>query len=193
MQYETEFTKSHYEKIKKVVSIWICMNPPKKYENTINVYSVKEKNLVGNRLEKTEDYDLLTVIMIYLGKEEGSTGVLKLLEVLFSPEKDAEEKKRVLREDFSIAMTKRIESEVSEMCNLSKGVEELGISKGITIGRTEGITIGRTEGVTIGIARDIRNLMDNEGWTVERAMSALRVSKEEKDSVLEELNKQMNN
>ncbi|MCD8019607.1 MAG: hypothetical protein LUF92_08525, partial [Clostridiales bacterium] len=148
------------------------------------VYSVKEKNLIGNRLEKTEDYDLLTVIMIYLGKEEESTGVLRLLEVLFSPEKDAEEKKRVLQEDFSIAMTKRIENEVSEMCNLSKGVEELGISKGITIGRTEGIAIGRIK----GIARDIRRLMENEGWTVERAMSALRVSKEEKDSVLEELN-----
>ena len=27
-QYGTVFTKSHYEKIKKVYSIWICTNPP---------------------------------------------------------------------------------------------------------------------------------------------------------------------
>lgn len=28
-QYGTEFTGAHYEKIKKVYSIWVCMNPPK--------------------------------------------------------------------------------------------------------------------------------------------------------------------
>ena len=28
-QYGTEFTGSHYEQIKKVYSIWICINPPR--------------------------------------------------------------------------------------------------------------------------------------------------------------------
>ena len=33
-QYGREFTGSHYEKLKKVYSIWICMNPPKNAEDT---------------------------------------------------------------------------------------------------------------------------------------------------------------
>ena len=36
-QYGTEFTDSHYEKIKKVYSIWICMNPPEKRQNSITL------------------------------------------------------------------------------------------------------------------------------------------------------------
>lgn len=40
-----------------------------------------------------------------------------------------------MEEDFNIKMTQKLESEVSLMCNLSKGVEEKGIQKG----RQEGI------------------------------------------------------
>ena len=35
-QYGREFTGPNYGKLKKVYSIWICMNPPKGKENTIN-------------------------------------------------------------------------------------------------------------------------------------------------------------
>ena len=28
-QYGTEFEKSHYEKIRKVCSVWVCLHPPK--------------------------------------------------------------------------------------------------------------------------------------------------------------------
>ena len=39
-QYGTIFINSHYEKIQKVYSIWICFNPPEKRKNSINIYSV---------------------------------------------------------------------------------------------------------------------------------------------------------
>ena len=44
-QYGREFTDSHYEKIKKVYSIWICVNPPKNRENTITRYRPVEEHL----------------------------------------------------------------------------------------------------------------------------------------------------
>ena len=69
-QYGTEFTKSHYENIKKVYSIWICMNPPKKRENSITRYFLAEENLTGSVKERKSNYDLMTIIMICLGKEE---------------------------------------------------------------------------------------------------------------------------
>ena len=51
-QYGTEFTNSHYEKIKKVYSIFICMNPPNYRKNTINQYSIKEEKMIGKFSEQ---------------------------------------------------------------------------------------------------------------------------------------------
>ena len=135
-QYGTEFTNSHYENIKKVYSIWICMNPPKSRENSITRYYIAEENLVGSVKERKADYDLMAAVMICLGKEgDSGTDLLKLLNVLLSTETGSQDKCQILEEDFHIRMTLALESEVSLMCNLSKGVEEKGIQKG----RQEGI------------------------------------------------------
>lgn len=56
------FTKSHFEKIRKVCSIWIQMNVDEDVANTITEYSIAEKNIVGNVKEKKTDYDLLSVV-----------------------------------------------------------------------------------------------------------------------------------
>ena len=136
-QYGTEFANSHYENIKKVYSIWICMNPPKGRENSITRYYIAEENLVGSVKERKADYDLMAAVMICLGKEENSnTDVLKLLNVLLSTETEAKDKCQILEEDFHIKMSETLESEVSLMCNLSKGVEEKGIQKGLDKGIT---------------------------------------------------------
>ena len=62
-QYGTVFTNSHYEKIKKVYNVFICINPPNYRKNTINRYSLKEENMIGNVHEKEENYDLLTNVL----------------------------------------------------------------------------------------------------------------------------------
>lgn len=169
-QYGSEFTETHYEKIKKVYSIWICPNPPQKRENTISRYCVQEENLVGQVLERKENYDLLTVVMICLGHVRGDnyTGILKLLDVLLSSEKGIEEKKKILQDDFAIAMTKILEREVSAMCNLSKGIEARGIAIGV-------------ETTTLNA---IRNLMESLKMTAEQAMEILKVSETEKDKYM---------
>ena len=92
-----------------------------------------------------------------------------MLEVLLSSNREANEKKKILQNDFSIEMTKTLEREVSIMCNLSKGVEEKGIEKGILF--------------------SIRNLMETMGWSVEEAMKGLKIPEEEKGKYLEALKK----
>ena len=67
--------------------------------------------------------------------------------MLLDSEKEAEEKKKILQDDFDIAMTKTLESEVSAMCNLSKGVEERGIA------------IGLERGIEITTINAIRNVL----------------------------------
>ncbi len=177
-QYGSEFTETHYEKIKKVYSIWICSNPPKKRENTITRYCIQEENLVGQVSEQKKNYDLLTVIMIGLGhaEDDNYTGILKLLGVLFSSEKEAGEKKKILQNDFDIAMTKTLESEVSVMCNLSKGVEERGMARGLE----QGLMRGLEQGLETATLNAIRNLMETLKMTTEQAMEALKIPEEEK-------------
>ena len=169
-QYGTEFTNSHYEKIKKVYSIFICMNPPNYRKNTINQYSIQEERLIGEFGDNVEYYDLLTGIIISLGDaDDERSGILKLLEVLLSSERSTKEKKKILQEDFGIKMTQELESEVSEMCNLSEGVEQKGIAK--------------------GIITSIRNLMESMGWSIEQAMDALQIPMEERNDYLNMLKK----
>lgn len=160
-QYGTEFTNSHYENIRKVYSIFICMNSPQYRKNTINYYSLQEQNIIGNAHEKKENYDLITAIIICLGDKnhEADFGVLKLLEVLLSSERNAEEKRHILQHDYDIPMTERIESEVSEMCNLSEGIEQRGIQK--------------------ERLNSIQNLMKNLKLPLEQAMAALGIPKDE--------------
>ena len=52
------FAKRHYEKIRKVVSIWIQMSVDQDVANTITEYSIAEKNIVCSAKGKKEDDDL---------------------------------------------------------------------------------------------------------------------------------------
>ena len=131
-QYGTIFKNFHYEKIKKVYSVWICLDPPENRKNTITSYQFKENNIVGKASENPETYDLMSAIMICLGSFENAVdnSLLKLLDVLLSNHTDADTKKKLLEEDFDIPMTEHLEGGMSEMCNLSEGVFNQGVEKG---------------------------------------------------------------
>ncbi|MCM1047446.1 MAG: hypothetical protein NC433_03380 [Clostridiales bacterium] len=163
-QYGTVFTDSHYGKLEKVYSIWICTNPPKYRKNSINLYSYKEKRLLGNVSEKRENYDLITVVMICLGDEddENCKGLIRLLSVLLSKNKSADTKKKILEEEFGIEMTKEIEKEEDEMFAYGDYIEEMGIQKGRREGRREGETMLAT----------LLNLLFAEGRTEDAKKAA---------------------
>ena len=182
-----EFTDAHYEKIKKVYSIWICLAPPKHRENTIVRYRICEENLIGETREKKENYDLLTAVMICLGgsEDEKYGGILKLLDVLLSEERRPEEKKRILKEEFDIAMTRELESEVEDMSHVLDRVAaremEKGMKEGIIKGRKEGREEGVKEGLREGVLASVTNLMETMGWTAQQAMTALKIPAGEQD------------
>ncbi len=161
-QHGREFTHSHYEKIKKVYSIFICMDASKQRKNTITRYRMTEENLVGALKEPVHHYDLLSVILLCLGdaEKEAPNKLLKLLNTLLSSETSEMEKRRVLEDDFDIPMTYELESEVSTMCNLSRGVEEKGIEK--------------------ANLTSLKNIMKNLGVSVERAMAILEIPEVER-------------
>ena len=83
-----------------------------------------------------------------------------------------------MQDDYDIQMTQTMEREVSVMCNLSKGVRE--------IGRAE----GRAEGLAERALSDLRNLMETLGLTIEQAMAALKVPEGERQKYMDLLERQ---
>ena len=199
-QYGREFTGPNYGKLKKVYSIWICMNPPKGKENTINRYRLVEEHLAGAAKEAVDHYDLLSIVMICLGDPEagGSESALRMLDVLFSDKTSLAEKKKILQEEYAIPMTQKLDQEVSSMCNLSEGVLRKGLARGRAEGmaevraegRAEGMAKGRAEGMAEGILTSIQSLMKNIHVSAAQAMVILDVPEGERQKYLDLLEKQ---
>lgn len=150
-QYGTEFRNGNYYKIKKVYSIWICTNPPEKRENTVTRYKISEENIVGKVREHIKNYDLLAAVMVCLGKEgqEENTErnpLIGMLNVLFSKNLPAEEKIKILADEFKLPMTEKLEGEMSEMCNLSKGIRQEAMEEGWQEGMRQGMQRGMEHG-----------------------------------------------
>lgn len=184
-QHGTEFANSHYEKVKKVYSIWVCMKPDKNWENTITRYSIQEENLVGDAHADIASYDLISLVMLCLGPAAGGgeADVLKLLDVLLSAEVEPRKKLQVMRDEFDIPMTQKFAEEVTEMCNLSKGVMEKGIEKGIEQGLEQGLAKGMEQGIEKGILRSVRAAMESLKVPAEQAMDILQVPSNERDTI----------
>ena len=194
-QHGTEFEKSHYEKIRKVCSVWVCLNPPGYRENTITRYQMQEEHVYGTVTEYRQHYDLMTVVMICLGEAEkqgeiedgvketdilpGKTeaarnaqaALLRLLNVLFSVSLPPEEKSRILEEEFQIPKRKEMEEEMIMMGNLGQGIEDRALARG----RREGVELGRREGVELGKIEAVKELLAS-GLDEETVIKAIKLS-----------------
>ena len=136
-QLGVEFTPKDYDKIKKVYSIWICINAPKRLQNTISSYQMSHTSLYGE-FEDHSRYDLLEAVMIRLGESGVGSQLHRMLNTLLSTELSPEEKEKVLADDFQIDSTEAMKEGLDIMCNLSLGIEEKGMAKGMAKGVAEG-------------------------------------------------------
>ena len=149
-QLDSEFTTDNYDNIKKVYSIWICMNPPKGAENSIFSYDIKENQLYGNKTEKFRS-DILSTVMVCLPKtRKKEKALVNMLKVLFDGSINVAERENILETEYDLKMSREGKEHLVKMCNLSDWIEEQaiekGIKKGIEQGREEGIEQGREEG-----------------------------------------------
>jgi hypothetical protein len=126
-QLGTEFAIPNYQNLKKVYSIWICMNAPNYIGNAISEYKIAKEDIISGIPDNVEAYDKLSVIMICLNqKKEDQTNdsFLKMMNLLLNSHISAKEKKKILQTDYHIPMTIRLGEELNFMCNLSDLLEE---------------------------------------------------------------------
>ena len=102
---------------------------------------------------------------------------------------------QILEDEYEFAHAHTMERTVSEMCNLSQGIFEEGMEKGmaqgIERGMEKGIAQGMERGIEKGIAQgmekgiergtnrerlqNIRSLMETTGWPAEQVMTAMKI------------------
>ncbi len=209
-QYGREFTHSEYQKIKKVYSIWINTGVSKEAANTINSYSIKETNILGDYKLDPAIYDIQTVITINTTSEQIEAlenNIIKLLSVLLTDNLKPDTRMRILENDFNIPMTESIESGVSDMCNLSEGIgldkyekgRAVGLAEGETRGRAAGLAEGETRGRAAGraegeargriagVLESLKALIANGNYPPEQAMNLLNVPQADRAKLLAQL------
>lgn len=129
-QKERDFENSSYDDIKRVYSIWICMNMK---ENTMSYVHLTKEDLIGS-YEWKGNLDLLNIIMIGLAKklpEHDETYELhRLLGALLSQDLTVDEKLNIIGNEYDIPIEENFRKDVSVMCDLSQGIEEKGIAIG---------------------------------------------------------------
>lgn len=132
-EFEINKAKS-YDDLKKVYSIWICMNPPAKDEDSITKYSFKQEDVFGT-YKGNARFDMATLIMIRLSNKgtESKNSLIGMLSTLLSDNLKSAEKEEKLENDYGIQMTTELKGKVIKMCNLSEIIEEKGIEKGIIL------------------------------------------------------------
>ena len=174
MQYEDQIRHSNYGNLKKVYSIWICLNAPKEERGSITEISLDKKVHVGyNRIRK-EDYDKLSVILLYLGKESEEE-ILGLLQTLLDETIQSERKLAILEEEYGIVMDDETRKEIRDMCNLGDYVENKGITKGI-------------EETTLKFIGFIQNMMKNNNMSAEEVFDMMQIPAKEREEYLTYLN-----
>lgn len=145
-QKQTEFFHSDFDNLKKVRSIWICMDNDEA-EDSIEEISLDRKTVFGNK-KNSYHADLMKGIIVNIrhGKnnsmedagKKSQNILISMLEELVS-EKDAAEKKRILADEYGMIMTSELERRIQIMCNWSESIEARGFKKGITKERIDAI------------------------------------------------------
>ena len=133
-----EFKNQHYNDMKKVYSIWICMNMK---EHSLSHIHLEEEQIIGSHKWKG-DLDLLNIIIIGIAKnlpeKEEKYELHRLLSALLSSDLEVEDKLDIMEKEYDIPLENDIRKDVKEMCNLSQGIREEAFEEGQEYGYREG-------------------------------------------------------
>ena len=161
-QKEKDFSNSNYNDIKRVYSIWVCMNMP---ENSLEHIHLVKDSLVNSHAWKGK-LDLINIVMIGLAEElpehEEKYELHRLLGALLSQNLSVNEKLNIIGNEYDIPMEEDFREDVSVMCNLSQKIKEAGIETGIEIGKKEMIVKMHSKGYTIAQIADVAGMEEKQ-------------------------------
>ena len=134
-----EFVNFNYNDIKRVYSIWICMNMS---QNCMNYIHFTQESVVGTYQWKG-DIDLANIVLIGLAEDlpekEERYELHRLLGALLSAKLNVDEKFDIIGNEFDIPLESDIRKDVNDMCNLSQEIKEQAYAEGAENGIAKGV------------------------------------------------------
>ena len=123
-QKERDFAGTNFNDIRRVFSIWVCMNMD---ENSMDYIHLTDDKLLGSYPWKGR-LDLLNIVLIGISNElpehDEKYELHRLLSTLLSAELTVDEKLGIIKTEYSIPVDDKLRKDVSAMCNLSQGIRE---------------------------------------------------------------------
>ena len=159
-QKERDFVNTNYDEIKRVYTIWICMNMP---ENSLDYYQLANRKALGSRTWEGKQ-DMINIVLIGLAKDlpihDEKYELHRLLVALMSKQLTTSEKINIIEKEYKIQVNDTLRKDVSVMCNLSQGIVDETLEKVILN-------------------------MHRLGYTSEQIAKAVEMSKEEVEKIIE--------
>ena len=159
-QKERDFVNTNYDDIKRVYTIWICMNMP---ENSLDYYQLANRKVLGSRTWEGKQ-DMINIVLIGLAKDlpihDEKYELHRLLVALMSKQLTTSEKINIIEKEYKIQVNDTLRKDVSVMCNLSQGIVDETLEKVILN-------------------------MHRLGYTSEQIAKAVEMSKEEVEKIIE--------
>ncbi|MBR6013327.1 MAG: hypothetical protein IK062_06050 [Selenomonadaceae bacterium] len=179
-QKETEFKNDDYNKLKKIFSIWVCMDVQNYRADSIQEYRLTEKIVHGNFHDDLNNYDLMTIIILNLGENSTTHKLLNLLHLIFMDLKSSEEKSKILHDDYQIELSRDMKEELEKMGGLMEPLLNIAKKQAAkqaaeqAAAETKIKVAAETEKNTL--IKNIRSLMKTLNLTAQQAMDALQIS-----------------
>ena len=167
-QKERDFMGMNYNDIKKVYTIWICMNQK---ENSLNYLHLTNEKLMGKTaIEKAGD--LIHIILLGLAKNlppyTEKNKLHRLLGALFTNELTADEKISIIESEYNIEAKNELRKDVRKVSGLGESLVESAAEEAWEQSKIKFIIN-----------------MNEKGYTIEQIADVTEKSREEVEAVLE--------
>ena len=159
-QKERDFVKTNYNDIRRVFSIWVCMNMD---ENSMAYVHLAKDDLFGSYPWKG-GIDLLNIVLIGIANElpehDDKYELHRLLSTLLSMGLTADEKLGIIEKEYNISVDDRIREDVSAMCNLSQGIRDDENAKFIISMHKKGYTLEQIADVAEKSIEEVKAIIE---------------------------------
>ena len=175
---------SDYGRLRKAVSVWVCLNPLAAKRASVTAFRVGQHDVLGGCEYDRSEYDRLEVVVIGLGpgsREAG--GVVGMLATLLATDIPPEEKLAELHNKYGIMITEEIEAEVRGMGGMGQAIYEDGVRDGVKQGEKN----GKAQGSLERLVACVRGAMETFGASAETELAAFGVPRDEWPAVIARL------
>lgn len=179
-----EFIGDDYRDLKKVVVVWVNLNPPKRDRNSLTRYHIVGECSTEYSIGKGARYcDYIELVEICLGKSgEGCPDMMGILNTVFDSELSNASRKRTMKERYKIALTDRLIREIDNMSSLTEqylqSLSDQKYEEWHEEGFQQGIQQGVKQGSIDSAVKHVYALVSGKGFSVDEAIAVLQIDED---------------